>query len=436
MSRLLGFYDIHGNPIPFHDIATKIQFIDTDLNCQNVAEAIVALKAAIAAIEGGGSIDPADIPDITELINKVDLLQATINSALSDEGLSSPIGIGTFQEAYDAYKGLAESETLFTWILDDVDDDNRPVKKVIYHVGNGAFIDAIGASIVGDLEGLTIVTKGSAKVKIGSSSDNNEITLQDGINNFTVNGRHLVGGNASDSINYLDEDGNISYMEFTGSPGNIIDVDFGGIGYRVNNPRGGATGCFRSSLSSLRSVRRMKAVGSLNQCFSGNTSVQYIQIYSDEIIDQRENANQGSEVFRGTTNLRYLDIKNLQIIPEKLNNYFYGCGATTYDIRGFELPSADYNPQLSATFSYSSVCSIIIGEDFNVNNGVSGPTEFTPGGLEIICVSETPPVCTKRWMPDKCTIKVPPGCTEAYRTAWSSILTSEMEIVEYRENEY
>lgn len=382
-----------------------------------------------------GSHTPVDDEEIQNLINSVALLQAAFNDAVTEGNISSPVGIGNFQQAYNKSKEAGMSSTLFTWMLDDIDDKGRTVKKLIYHIGNGEFIDAIGATIVGNLEGLTIVTKGTAKLRIGTVNDSTyDITLQKGVNNFTVNGRHLVGGNASNSFNYLDENGNITYMKFVENPSNIVDVDFGGIGYKVASPST-YTGNFRADLTSLRSVRRMKAVGSLNQCFSGNTSVQYIQIYSDSVIDQSSIAgNRGGETFKGTSNLRYLDIKNLKVIPEKMSSYFNGCGATVYDIRNFQLPS---NPQLSNTFDYSAVGTIIIGAGFNVPNvNITSPTDNTPGALTIVCVSEVPPVCLKRWMPSRCTIKVPPGCTDAYRTAWSSILTSEMEIVEYRENEY
>ena len=45
---------------------------------------------------------------------------------------------------------------LFSWILNDYDSNDNNIVKIIYHIGNGNFIDALGATIIGSGTGLTI----------------------------------------------------------------------------------------------------------------------------------------------------------------------------------------------------------------------------------------------------------------------------------------
>lgn len=69
-------------------------------------------------------------------------------------------GRGAFNAAYN-YAMLEEDNEqpnrllLFGWILDDVDENNTAICKVIYHLGNGVFIDALGARVIGSAEGIT-----------------------------------------------------------------------------------------------------------------------------------------------------------------------------------------------------------------------------------------------------------------------------------------
>lgn len=54
---------------------------------------------------------------------------------------------GTFGEAYSK---ATENNVVFPWFLDDVDSQGNTIKKMIWHIGNNRFVDAIGAEIVGD----------------------------------------------------------------------------------------------------------------------------------------------------------------------------------------------------------------------------------------------------------------------------------------------
>lgn len=57
----------------------------------------------------------------------------------------SPIGHGSFAEAVTA-ASLA-GNTIFQWLLEEEDSQGNEVKKIIWHDGNGGFIDALGSII-------------------------------------------------------------------------------------------------------------------------------------------------------------------------------------------------------------------------------------------------------------------------------------------------
>lgn len=57
--------------------------------------------------------------------------------------ISESIGSGLFSRALE--QANLTPDTMFQWILIDTDDDNNPVKKVIWHIGQGNFIDANGS---------------------------------------------------------------------------------------------------------------------------------------------------------------------------------------------------------------------------------------------------------------------------------------------------
>ena len=92
-------------------------------------------------------------------------------------GNSSGSGIiarGTYQQAYDYVdlqqtdpdtgdpmvdenqQPITNKDTMFGWMLDEVDDNGNNIIKVIYHLGNHVFIDALGGRVIGRLQGLNI----------------------------------------------------------------------------------------------------------------------------------------------------------------------------------------------------------------------------------------------------------------------------------------
>lgn len=423
----VNFVDEEGNPVLHHDSAGNINYDNTDsgLSATNVQDAIDELKEG----QGGGGTTPipSDLSELVEevvaLDTRVDELEDQVNAQVED--LTVAVGRGTFQQAYD--HSLVASSDLFMWLLEDTDDEGRNVKKIIWHIGNGEFIDALGARVLGELEGLTIITSAATSVTINGTVK----TLAKGTNNFKASSLPLSSGK-------------ITSMSFA-NKSSILDVDFGGI--KVQGSQ-----IFRGSeFSSLRSVRRMNVCGNINQCFQYNTSLQYLHMYSDSEITFDGTNN----VFEGTKGLRYLDIKDLKIKTGKgttqqvFSNYFNGCGASLYDIRNF---NPDNNTTIAGMFRSSAVKTIIIGGNFSVGDGVSvdNATNNTPGNLVIVALWDTTKGDTipamKDWFPTGMstkgvwTLKVPRGCTDDYTSAWS-FLTSQanagrITIEEFDEGEY
>lgn len=88
-----------------------------------------------------------------------------INGEELPDFLSTSIKRGTYEQAYneatkqveiDGTSVLINQNTVFAWLLEDVDDNNNSITKVIYHTGNGNFIDALGARVIGRVSGITI----------------------------------------------------------------------------------------------------------------------------------------------------------------------------------------------------------------------------------------------------------------------------------------
>lgn len=88
-----------------------------------------------------------------------------INGEDLPDFLTTTIKRGTYEEAYNEATKQVEIEgtqvsvnlnTVFAWLLEDSDDNNNTITKVIYHIGNGQFIDALGARVIGKVSGITI----------------------------------------------------------------------------------------------------------------------------------------------------------------------------------------------------------------------------------------------------------------------------------------
>ena len=88
------------------------------------------------------------------------ILSAEMGKQLGEQILA---GSGTFAQAYAKSKGVSYS---FPWMLVDEDENGNEVSKMIWHVGNRKFVDAVGSSISGKREGITIKSDGNGVLKL------------------------------------------------------------------------------------------------------------------------------------------------------------------------------------------------------------------------------------------------------------------------------
>lgn len=59
------------------------------------------------------------------------------------------LGMGTFLQAVEK-ANQTHGATMFQWILSQNDSNGVPFKKIIWHIGNGVFIDALGSVITNE----------------------------------------------------------------------------------------------------------------------------------------------------------------------------------------------------------------------------------------------------------------------------------------------
>lgn len=378
-------------------------------------------------ISGSTEVDLTEINNsILTLQQQVSTLQTLFNTNSQTGNIAYAIGSGTFSEAYAKSNESGFDTKIFTWLLQDKDDDDTPVNKLIYHIGHGRFIDAIGAEINGKLDGLTIVTNGigaylalagGVRNSVGKSY-NKIIPLKEGRNNFTYEDLvNYTGGERTMSTNTLgndyitkNTDTNqiiITNMRFINSnteypvgdsstvhaidgipsyasqnsverfPGqaqdidHIVSVDFGG--FIVKD----AYGLFRfnKNLLSVYGFRCFE-LGNYKYLFVGS-SVISVELFGNISSDTTNKAS-FYRTFSNATNLTYLDLSNLYGAPSTKNStYFTSQLIYNTNVRTLDLHNLDLSEEMSwdNAFSNSSLNTLIIGSKFT--SGTSLDKSFT-----------------------------------------------------------
>lgn len=290
----------------------------------------------------GGS---GDDPDLTDLEAAVTALQGNVTGlqedvdALSHSAQPIPIGIGSFQSAFDYSEN--NTDVMFPWVLRDTDDDGDVVRKLIYHIGNRQFIDALGSDIIGKLDGLTIVTSDGCNITLNGSPN----TLLKGMNNRSI---------SSSSITISWGDSNLS---------KVLSLDFGGKAYNSS----------LRFLSNLQSVRRLKITESYNQKFGRYSEPvnSATNLVSAELIAGTNLNNclvtTCLEWFANCYNLRNLDLSQAFIKPTSIAYLFYYCGLHVYDLRTFDMRSLSSTASQICMFTGSAINTLIVGDNFVPN---------------------------------------------------------------------
>lgn len=346
------------------------------------------------------------------------------------------MGSGSFADAYDASRG---STINFPWLLEDTDEEGNTLKKMIWHVGNGKFIDAIGAEIDGPKNGLNIKSPASGTITFTKSGITNSFSLpiQEGDNNFGFSEIAEAAKEANSGNNTADSYDGKSFTSITKSSGlHALEVDFGGMVYN-----GGNFPAYYHQNNAPETGRYFKTIKGLVINVSAGTFAP--QIYATQI--------EISGTFTGTT-LKMFDYPAVNCVLQKLdlsglvvnntvtsvtlpsseaNNYTF----TTLDMRNFNTTNATSIIFGRKMFSLNK---IIIGQYFSNEKCTTlasqyGDSRFHNTNKTIVCTSETPPVLKNAvattvdgetvythssmdWIYGMTSqILVPPGCADTYK---------------------
>lgn len=178
-------------------------------------------------------------------------------------GGQTPSGIGlnagTFADAYDLAKA---NNYIFPWMLIDEDEEGNPIKKMIWHTGNGAFIDAIGAEVDGKINGVEIVCDTECDVVINSKT----FSLSQGKNKITFSD---IGTNTTSSFYFQ----NVNGIDAKTA---VVGIDFGWMTKTLSTN----DTTWMEDFTKLRYVKRLNVsvTGAPYQVFHNAASCEYVQM--------------------------------------------------------------------------------------------------------------------------------------------------------------
>lgn len=293
------------------------------------------------------------------------------------QGGQTPSGIGlnagTFADAYDLAKA---NNYIFPWMLIDEDEEGNPIKKMIWHTGNGEFIDALGAEISGQRNGLTVtVTKACDMVVNGTT-----YALSEGDNNFS---RGDLSISPTGSI--VDEILFYNTGTSTSTKSSVTAIDFGNIPLRITT-----TG--KNSMKDFTNLTKIDRLmlSSSNWFYSVFTNCKVSEVKVSGTITSQDILG----IFDGCTLLEKADFSELTLRQNNGSNQqatlLYNCPLLKeVDVRLLDLSKTKTPNRILAS---ASIKKLTIGENFT-NTGFTGKGELLSGvtGATLIIVSSTPP---------------------------------------------
>jgi hypothetical protein len=304
-------------------------------------------------------------------------------------GGQTPSGIGlnagTFADAYDLAK---ENNYIFPWMLIDEDEEGEPIKKMIWHTGNGEFIDAIGAEIDGKKNGVTIKVNADCDVLIGSTT----YQLSEGTNFFTFDDLNYDGTSVINTFSFRDRGtstANLTYAE---------EIDFFGMTLSC-----GYSGLLQGQ-QSLKKVSRLRVVRPTNP--NANYMTNLLANCPSLVSVEISGSGLGGQAFTsGLANcpkLLKVDMSkfnpNVAWASKSIQGFAKDCFAIeTLDVSGFSTGSAavfdDWLIKNTNKSDGNRVLKKFIIGNFS-NAGATSVNHFMPKvrNCVLICKSSTPPV--------------------------------------------
>lgn len=223
-------------------------------------------------------------------------------------GGETPSGIGlnagTFAEAYDIAR---LHNYIFSWMLQDIDEVGNAITKMIWHIGNRHFVDAIGAEIDGTKNGLTVTCSEPCYLKTSRSSTRFPMSI--GKNNFSF---EELGFDSNNPVESTAVSMNV-YAESTGNTtawDSVTGVDFGGMILSVSNAS------YEDSFRKAEFIKRLKIK---------------MAPYNNEVYN----------VFKNLQRCKFLQVSTFGTLD--LGHFYgcFGCATSNYllkaDMSGFDV---------------------------------------------------------------------------------------------------
>lgn len=293
------------------------------------------------------------------------------------QGGQTPSGIGlnagTFADAYDLAKA---NNYIFPWMLIDEDEEGNSIKKMIWHAGNGKFIDAIGAEISGQRNGLTVtVTKACDMVVNGTRYE-----LSEGDNNFS---REDLSISANGSIN--NEILFYNTGTTTSTKSSVTAIDFGNIPIKISQ-----SGNLFEHFTALTKIKRLVI----------NSTTWFYSAFNDCAVSEIKvsGAHTAYDIYGLFSNCNLLEKADFSEMTLRQNNVsnqqatlLYNCPLLKeVDVRLLDLSKTKTPYRILSTLP--SLKKLTIGENFT-NTLFTGKGQLLSGvtGATLIIVSSTPP---------------------------------------------
>lgn len=294
------------------------------------------------------------------------------------------MGSGTYGDAYDASK---TTTAYFPWLLIDEDENGAPIKKMIWHVGNGAFIDAIGTEITGIKNGITIKASGDGYVsfKGGGLTTAGQLDYINGEVNYSFFEIADILKTANNAPSSTYNGKSVNSVEASTSP-STLEIDFGGV---VVTPSS-------SSLQKFTTIKRMNiGTASLWNVLEGSTRLVKLQISGNATDLYRFCKSSGA-----WSPLQEVDASGLTISGNIRMSEIFACelgsdALVKVDIRSLDTSSV--KDMGAIFFKRRNLKTLIIG-NFSTANATSYNNAFVyVSGATLVCTADTPPTMHSTW---------------------------------------
>lgn len=326
-----------------------------------------------------GYTGAADELEVVEDYTEGGVGKAASAEAVKNMAIKSIPGAGSFADAYEKARA---NNVVFPWFLRDVDENGNPIEKIIWHNGYRKFVDAIGAEVEGQRNGLTIKVNADCDLLLGSTT----YPLTKGVNNFSFDDLQYDG---SSTINGFD----VRESGTTTSHGNYVEeLDFGGLKLRINTN-------FCHNYDSLKKIKRLCVELYIIAAQNFDNCDELVEVQIKGVMASGTTGVSSTPMLNRCPKLERVDLKEFAVVisPQgprvaSFHGIASNCPRLKYaDIRGFDTENAVNFGNVFV--NDSSLKTLVIGNLSNANITTKESTCFNGvTGCVLICTTAVPPV--------------------------------------------